>query len=179
MTKFHENSNKSEQINNIDNSNNSNNTNNKLKEKKQKNALYWSAKLGPCDKAFDHPVIKQILDDNKDLVKLNEIHSTLLYMGRKINENEEFLIKIKGQKCIVSINGFGYSNCALALSVENVKLETGDDVPFFEKKQHITMALKEGTSAKDSVETLLGNGTFVPLEGDKLQLHGTIFQHMF
>lgn len=63
------------------------------KKKKPKKTLYWGVSLD-AETTMNHPPIRKLLDDNPELVPLKKIHSTLLYVGRKNNENERVFLDI-------------------------------------------------------------------------------------
>jgi hypothetical protein len=129
----------------------------KLTKKERKNmTMYWAVELD--NSVFDNEEIKIFLDEHPNLIKLSKIHSTLLFVGKKINKDEEIFLSFVGKECCVTIDSFGHSDNAMALNVKSMTCDN-IDVPSFATRQHVTMALKEGVSAKDSVNTLLGDGT--------------------
>jgi hypothetical protein len=98
------------------------------------------------------------------LVPLKKCHSTLLYVGKKVNPNEAAFADFEGADCVVTVDAFGLSTDAMAFRVTTILTDNGRTVPSFAEKQHITFALREGVPAKDSVKTLLGDGTVTPLD---------------
>jgi len=115
---------------------------------------YWGVSLRRDP--LDIPQVKQILSENPNLIINKGFHVTLLYVGKKINDNEAVFLPYDTKECQVEISGFGYSDDALALKVNQVIC---DDVvlPFFGeegKKMHVTVALKTGIKPVDSVKTL-------------------------
>lgn len=142
--------------------------------KKVKKTLFWGVQL-KADQAREHSLIKECLEKNPELIPLKSIHTTLLYVGRKENPDEAVYADKKFKKCSVKICGHGYSENAMALDVVEVKFIDDDTmVPSFAVKQHVTMALKKGVQAVDSVKTLLGEGTLVTYD-EPLILQGTLF----
>lgn len=154
--------------------------------KKDKKFLtaYWGIELD--NTAFEYSSIKEYLESNPHLVKLQKIHLTLLYVGKvnTMKDKEDTIAPYVGKNCKLTIDAFGCSDIACALRVKNITL--CDDayivVPSYTIQQHITMALKVGTPAKDSVLTLTtpdtNNGKVVMLP-EELVLMGTIKRYMF
>lgn len=103
---------------------------------------------------------------NPALVPLKKCHSTLLFVGKKENPDEQIFSDFEGKSCSVTIDAFGFSDDALAFRV--TQIITLEDiprtVPSFAAKQHITFALRAGMAAKDSVKTLQGEGQIIKLE---------------
>ena len=130
--------------------------------------LFWGIQLN--NEIFDNEIIKNQLKLNKQLIKLNQIHSTLLFVGKKseLIETEKpyfsYLLptelkKIYGKKCKLIIDAYGCSNDALALRVKEIKVidhngNFEDNMLSHAVKQHITLALRKGIQAKDSVKSL-------------------------
>ncbi len=135
-----------------------------ISEKKSKKILtsYWAVDLQKS-LIFTIPEISSFLESHKELIPLEKIHSTLLFVGKKENENEQYFFPLEGKECQVIISGYGYSENAIAMEVDNITYlsETGENikVPTFAIKQHITTALSTGTKPVDSVKTLTGEGT--------------------
>lgn len=153
-------------------------TNFTKKSKKQLTA-YWGISLS--NDIFNHETIKTILKQQPQLQKLERIHSTLLYVGKKENDNEVTFIPHEKKECILTIVGVGYSANAMALKVESIKFsETEEAVPSFANLQHVTLALDEKTKAVSSVETLKGSEgtTFVGFE-QPILLSGFVKRYMF
>lgn len=143
--------------------NNVHNTNNVSKQKRKNMTLYWGTSFHIHKTSNDiidnHPIIKELLGKNPNLVKQTKnLHVTLLFVGKKENEKEEQFTKLEGKECLITVSGVGYSENAMALKVDSVKCDNLQ-VPFFGKHMHITLALKNGTKPVDSVKTLLGEGT--------------------
>lgn len=103
---------------------------------------------------------------NPNLVPLKKCHSTLLFVGKKENPDEQVFTDFEGTPCNITVDAFGLSNDALAFRVKEIVTveETPRTVPSFATQQHITFALKAGVAAKDSVKTLQGEGQVVELE---------------
>jgi hypothetical protein len=127
-----------------------------MKKLTKNNTMYWGAEL--TNDVFDNIEIKKFLDENPDLIKNVKIHSTLFFVGKKIHPDEDLIRPFEGKECTVTIDAYGHSEKALSLRVTSIQCD-GVDVPSFATQQHVTMALQKGTPAKDSVKTLLGEGT--------------------
>lgn len=145
------------------------------KKERKKLTMYWGVELG--NDVFDNPQIKSFLDEHPDLIKLEKIHSTLLFVGKKINKDEEVISPFSGKECEILIDAYGYSDDALTLRVKSITADN-QTVPTFAIQQHITMALKKGIFAKDSVKTLLGEGT-VEIFTEPIILTGKVKRYMF
>jgi hypothetical protein len=143
-------------------------------QKKERKTLFWLVKLD--NSIFEHFQIKTFLNDNKNHKALKEIHSTLLYVGRKDNDDEHIFTDIKNKTCNLKISCYGYSENALCLKIDSIKLDDGNDVPSFAVQPHITLALANDTLSKDSVKTLLGEGTIVSFVSE-LIIKGKIMRY--
>ena len=148
------------------------------KPRPPKKTLYWGIKLS-IDQIVSYDPIKDALTLNSDLKQNKEMHTTLLFVGRKDNPDEEQYKDHVGKKCTVTIGGHGISSVALCLHVTGmVFTETNMPVPSCQQvKQHVTVALKEGTKAVDSVKAL-DEGTYVEYT-QPLQLDGVLYQYFF
>ena len=133
------------------------------KKKKPRKTLFWGINLD-TNLVMNHPPIKDFLDNHSELIPLKSIHSTLLYVGRKENEDEKIFEEHQGKICQLEISGYGYSENALALKVNNITFGDDEKVPSFAETQHITIALSERTKAIDSVKTLQGEGEVIEFE---------------
>lgn len=163
------------------------------KRSKQRRVLYWAVDLDTND-VMSHPIIKEFLKSHPHLKPLQKIHSTLLFVGKgssapvttpvdelakklagvSISENpEDKYVKLDGKSCTLTVSGYGHSDKAIALNVTNITLCDGDRCPSNAVRQHVTVALAQGTKAMDSVKTLLGEGTVEKFE-EPLILKGTI-----
>ncbi len=145
-------------------------------KKKVRLPVYWAIELD--NGVFQNPQLKEYLDAHPDLIPLKKIHSTLLYVGKKHGEMADKIAEIsqhEGKKCTLEVDGFGYSERACALSIMKMTLDDNTVMPSYPNKhQHVTVALKTGTAAVESVETLVReNRTFNEFSGGLL-LHGTI-----
>lgn len=90
---------------------------------------------------------KHILED-KFLNK--EFHITLAY---KPTEEERYSIPDEGTECKIYIEGYGYSNDAVACKVDKILTNTDKNVNYFLKDDgvlHITIALAENIKPVDS-----------------------------
>jgi hypothetical protein len=161
-------------------------TNNKIL-KKQKKTIYWGIELS--NDLFDNSIIKEFLTDKgKNLiplplsVKKKGIHSTLVFFKKDCDssfydECESYYSKYDNKIANLIIPRFGYSENALALDVESIKYDN-EEIKSYAIKQHVTMALKEGIFAVDSVKTLLGEGTIIDFD-IPLSINGTIKRFYF
>jgi len=152
--------------------------------------LYWAIELS-MEEVMKNPQIKDFIESHKDLKPLEKIHSTLLFVGRKkkakpadietilneleIKEDPEVpYINSDQRDCVLEIKQFGYSSNAMALDVYSIQFtDDSSDCPSNAVRQHVTMALANGTKAVDSVKTLLGEGTIEVLE-TPLVLYGKV-----
>jgi len=99
---------------------------------------------------------KSILDDKS--VK-EEFHVTLVFKPKKEQKDQ---IPCEGTPCKVYLEGFGYSTDAVAIKVEKILTDSGENVPFFLKEDgilHITIALAEGIKPANSYLAIT-NGTY-------------------
>jgi hypothetical protein len=148
----------------------------KVDHKKRK-TLYWGIELDGT--IFENEQIIKHLESNKQLIISKALHSTLLFVGgKKKNDNDilsdDDFLKLEGKKCKVVVDSFGHSELALALSVKSVTcIEDDIPVPSGALKQHVTVALKQGTLPKYSVKTLLGEGSITEFD-DVIVLFGHI-----
>ena len=151
------------------------------KEKKKNLTAYWGVDLDMS--ILDKIEIKEFLESNPLLIKNKKIHCTLLYVGKKeSNINEEKFKDLEGKEVFVNITGFGHSENAMALQVDLVSYVNNDNeiiiVPFFGVQKHITVALKEGVKAVDSVKTLLGEGAVINFDSEYI-VKGNIKRYLF
>lgn len=87
------------------------------------------------------------------LIPLKSIHSTLLYITPRTKSKEGIFKPLEGIVCNVYIYGYRYSEFAMIFLVDKITRKDNDDViPSFSKVQHITLALKEGIKARDSIK---------------------------
>jgi len=151
------------------------------KEKKKNLTAYWGVDLDMS--ILDKTEIKEFLELNPLLIKNKKIHCTLLYVGKKEgNVDEEKFKDLEGKEVFVNITGFGHSENAMALQVDLVSYVNDSNeiivVPFFGVQKHITVALKEGVKAVDSVKTLLGEGTVNNFDSEYI-VKGNIKRYLF
>lgn len=151
------------------------------KEKKKNLTAYWGVDLDMS--ILDKKEIKEFLELNPLLIKNKKIHCTLLYVGKKEgNVDEEKFKDLEGKEVFVNITGFGHSENAMALQVDLVSYVNDSNeiivVPFFGVQKHITVALKEGVKAVDSVKTLLGEGTVINFDNEYI-VKGSIKRYLF
>lgn len=104
----------------------------------------------------------QTLVDNSKLDKKtvkDEFHVTLVFKPTEENKNK---IPKEGTLCDVYLEGIGYSEDAIAVKVEKVSTETGEDVHYFLKDDgilHITVALADGIKPVNSYLSII-NGNY-------------------
>jgi hypothetical protein len=123
--------------------------------------LFWGVMLQTS--LFER--FSDILTDNPDLVPNTELHSTLVFIGRKVNDQrEEKYDGIKNKRCQIVIDRYGLSDDALCLGVKTIRFESCENVPSDSICQHITMALRQGTYAKDSYLALNTNSVTLDKE---------------
>lgn len=150
------------------------------KKGKKHLTAYWAVELS--NDAFEHGPIKTYLESNPHLVKLGKIHSTLLYVGKvdTMKDKEDMISQHVGKNCVLTVDAFGCSEDACALRVKSVKLcDSNENVPSFATQQHVTLALKVGVPAKDSVLTLTKDGSTPTVLPEELLLYGTVKRYMF
>jgi hypothetical protein len=115
-----------------------------------------------------------------DLKKKEEFHITLLVFPKKCADKEivvgEFrqFIAQNGDEVSITVTGIGYheGTCALQVSPTILTKESNITVPWtHEKQNHITIALEEGKSAKNSIIAVMKQeeggdypGDFIPFE---------------
>lgn len=158
------------------------NTLTKTKSNKQKKkflTMYWGIELST--ELFNNDVIKSIFESNPNLVPLKKIHSTLLFVGKREGvEEEKDFIPLESKQCKLIIDAYGVSEDALALRVKSITYETEDGetkMPAYpNKQQHITMGLRVGIPAKDSVLTLLDDKNITPFD---IELTGTVKRYLY
>lgn len=158
----------------------------KPKVSKKNLTAFWGISVDK-DIILQNEQVKKCLSENPELIVLTKpVHTTLLYVGKKPDNPDELkFIPLEKKKCTVIVNGFGYSKDALALRVtkmtyndEELK-EYEKDVPTNATIQHITLALKEGILAKDSVKTLTESSGIIVTFDIPLILVGEIKRYLF
>jgi len=143
------------------------------KEKKKLLTAYWGIRVDSSD-ILNNIEIKTFLETHKELIPLTKMHSTLLFVGKKICADEIVFEPHKDKIYSLTINQFGYNDNALAIEVANIN----PSVPTFAIKQHITVALKTGEKAVNSVKTLIGEGNIITLE-KPLIINGIVTKYLF
>jgi hypothetical protein len=156
---------------------------------------------------YDDSRVKEILSNNSHLIPLKSIHSTLVYIGKKKSDRRDDKYRsFEGIECIVIIDRYGLSENALALGVQSINISSSTIgvqtisvsksvneyantslnnmhtkiVPTDAVCQHVTMALKSGINAKDSVQTLLDEKTVHYFDNDnKITLKGIVKRYLF
>ena len=158
----------------------------KLSEKQIKKNLtsYWGISLtdDTRNNILNNCQIKQILDNNVGLIPLLKIHSTLLYVGKKVNEDEAKFLPFENKECVLVISEFGYSDDSIALKVDSLNLSSDNTIiPSFSETQHITLALRQTIMAKDSVKSINGensNAVKIVLD-EKIIVRGNVKRFLF
>ena len=101
---------------------------------------------------------------------------------KKPNDDENAFLPLEKKECELTISGYGWNENSLALKVDKITYhdenEETQNVPTFAKQQHVTLGLKAGQKAVDSVKTLLGEGTFVEFD-EKLILNGKVKRYLY
>ena len=106
-----------------------------------KNPLFIGVDTTDNIKRIIEYIISNSYLENKNLNK--EFHVTLVFKPTEEQKNE---IPIEGTECNIYLEGYGYSNDAVAIKVEKIVTNTGIDVKYFLKEDgilHITIALAE------------------------------------
>lgn len=145
------------------------------KKTKKNLTSYWGVSLSESI-LESNDTIAQLLILNPQLKPLKKIHSTLLFVGKKVDPTEEIFKDLVDKECTLTVDAVGYSENAMALSVRSITYDNDQPMPTYAVKQHITLALKAGTKAFESVKTLQGEGTVVDLD---LILTGTVHRYLF
>lgn len=124
------------------------------KQQKRNKTAYWGIELP----TIQNDILDVALKANTNLVPLTKIHSTLLYVGKKDNENEKLFVEHESKECVLTITSFGISEFALCLKVDSIVFtDNKTEVPTCATIQHVTYALSEGTKAMDSINALKVN----------------------
>jgi hypothetical protein len=137
---------------------------------------YWGIQLD--NKIFEHEEVQLRLNAYLTLCPLKDIHSTLLYVGKRSSEKEQTFIDLEHNVCKLVIDGIGVNSKAMALSVKSIKMLSSEtDVPTYAEKQHITLALDEHTQPRHSVLTLNDKSTFTLL-ANEIEIYGKIRRYI-
>lgn len=151
-----------------------------LPKKKPRKTLYWGIHFN-VETILNHPLVKQSMDENPQLKPNKQMHTTLLYVGRKDDDREKAFDQFKGKSCAVTVSGHGISTNALALKVTQLVFVDDDiksePVPTFATMQHVTVGLKEGVKAVDSIKSF-EEGTCIDY-GEDFVLTGKLTQYFF
>ena len=151
------------------------------KKSKKNLTSYWGVSLN-LSIVTENAELQSFLKSHDNLILLEKIHSTLLFVGKKENDNERVFIPLEGKLCQLEIIGFGSSESAIALDVKSITYKNdaneSTDVPSFATKQHVTIALSKGTKAVESVKTLLGEGTYTKFD-KPIIVTGTVKRYLF
>ena len=150
------------------------------KQIKKNLTSFWGIELN--NDIIQNTIIQEILQDNPHLIPLNKIHSTILYVGKKINDNEQKYIPYENKKCKIYISHVGFSDDAIALKIDKIILtETLEKMPSDAVIQHVTIALKKGIPAKDSIKTLEHNevnNNYIKFN-ELIELEGNVKRYLF
>ena len=142
------------------------------KKKKERKIVYYAVHIE--NELFEK--FEDVLKENDKLIKLEKIHSTLIFFKKHdpslYEECKNYYSKFENMQVIVDIVGYGISENAFALDVSSIKCDD-EEIKSYAIKQHITMALRESIKAFESVKTLLGEGTVVKLD-EPLKITGFI-----
>ena len=142
---------------------------------------YWGIEIDP--RIFEHPQIQSHLNVTSELIKLERIHSTLLYVGKKDDNPYEIeYLPLEGKECTLTTNTFGSSTEAMALLVDQITYLNDQNeklpVPTHVTPQHVTLALKKGVKPVDSVKCLTEN-LLERLEPESVVIHGKIKRFLY
>jgi hypothetical protein len=111
---------------------------------------------------IDNEIIKDVFKDKSILENKSvkeEFHVTLVFKPKKVQKDQ---IPSEGTLCKVYLEGFGYSLDAVAIKVEKILTDSGENVLCFLKEDgilHITVALAEGIKPANSYLAIT-NGTY-------------------
>lgn len=148
-----------------------------IKKKRVRKTLYWAVHV-EAEIILKHEPVQKALEKHTSLVPLTQMHSTLVYVGRKEDIREKEFEPHKDKMCQVVVSGHGVSEDALALNVSEIKFVDDDTpVPTYASIQHITTALKKGVKAVDSIKSF-SEGEVVVYE-EKLVLTGKLRQYFY
>ena len=146
-------------------------------KKKERKTLFWGVHVDP-QLVLGQALVKDSLEKNPQLIPLKKMHSTLLYVGRKDNDQEAVYMDLIDRECRLTVTSFGCSPNALALKVDSIVfVDNGDAVKSFNTIQHVTVALAEGTKAVDSIKSF-DEGTVEKLD-KPLILEGKLTRYFF
>jgi hypothetical protein len=140
-----------------------NNSKSYPKDKKSKKLPIY---IGTCiDEKDIDSIIESSLDSSflEDKNKKKEFHVTLSFKPKKEQKDQ---IPNEETPCDVYLEGIGYSNDAIALKVEKILTNSGENVPSFLKEDgilHITIALAENIKPANSYLAIT-DGTYKKFE---------------
>lgn len=151
------------------------------KTSKKNLTMYWGVMLN--NDIFQNVMIQSELTSNPALIPLTKIHSTILFVGKKETEelqlSEMSLVPLLDQTCQVIVSGYGVTENALALAVDTINYNDQSLPVYPAKKLHVTMALKKGISAKDSVEVFFDAGGKIVTFDEPIILQGIVKRNLF
>lgn len=136
--------------------------------------LYWGIKIP--DNVFEDEYVREILSSDERLIKKSELHCTLLYVGRKQNDEEARYFELENVPCTVHCDAIGYSDKAAALRVSRIVHEFGDIEYDMERVLHVTLALGHDVKPKDAVHALIGGGSLIMLPKEMV-MHGVVTRY--
>lgn len=121
--------------------------------KKVRKTIYWCVEFSDneLNKILKNESIAQQLKNNPQLITLNKMHTTLLYLGKKDNNSEKDYFDVIGKECNLEVDCYAVSENSLCLNVSCLQFNDNKlNVPTFAKRQHVTVALKQNVRAADS-----------------------------
>jgi hypothetical protein len=151
-----------------------------IREVKKNATSYWGVELEP-NIIQQSESVRLCFEQHPEIIPLKKIHSTLLYVGKKQNDNEEVFRHIEGILCDIIIDGYGFSDNAIAYKVNSINYVNNSEVkqvPSFATIQHITLGLKKGVHAVESVKVLSSEGTYNEFQ-EKILVKGILKRFLF
>jgi hypothetical protein len=144
--------------------------NNTVKKNKKGGTLFWGVDVDMGDFPDNHELIEHA--DRHGLIRKNEYHITVLFLGGSCNpEKEQKYLDIEGKKCEVVTSSYGKASNAIAIKVDSMVYidEHGNKIPIPSDQEehncsHITVALDKNTKPKDSVKILNDINNIVELK---------------
>lgn len=121
--------------------------------------LYWGVDISKDNilPLLEQHNITDYIEQNNLKLK-DEFHATLLFLNKNNLHQEEKYKELEGLDCILEINKIGKTPNAIAFQIENMTYTKNDNniqLPSDQESiNHITIALANGTKAKDSVKSL-------------------------
>lgn len=144
----------------------------------KKKTLYWGIDIS--NESITPILKKHNIDDYVNINKMNlknEFHATLLFIKKDNLHEEEKYKKLEGTACKLEISVLGKTPNAVAARIDKMTYNLDNDeidVPSDQKLvNHITIALGNGTKAKDSIFSLQDEINLTNLP-ETITLYGTI-----